>query len=493
MIDPAVVAVEVEPAARYGVSPPFHPAERYPELRVVNELSDSNDAYRMVRAAFVRLGLDVERVGTRDWNPLGALIRPGEHVVLKPNMIRQSHEKRPGDWDYVITNGSVVRAVAEYVAIALGGRGKISIADGPQTDSMYEQIAQLMGLDAIAAYLRNVYDIEVVLVDIRRERWTEQDGIYTQRIPLSGDPAGYVKADLSGRSRFQGAHAARLYGAYYDIDETNYHHSGGRHEYMFSGTALAADVFINLPKLKTHKKCGVTLNLKNLVGCNGDKNWLPHYAIGSPAEGGDQFPDASVKHRAEHRIVEFMKRRMLHGGGFWIPTARRLKALGYRVFGDTSRVVRSGNWYGNDTIWRMILDLNAIMLYGDSTGELDPGRRRRFFSVVDGIVAGEGNGPLAPDPVKAGMILAGADPAAVDVVTTTLMGFDHRRIQHLREAFAPSPLPIASVAEHGIRTVSNMPDLEREVFLDEPPVLYRFEPHFGWKGHVERDAIAVAT
>ncbi len=39
-----------------------------------------------------------------------------------------------------------------------------------------------------------------------------------------------------------------------------------------SKSPLVADVFINLPKLKTHKKCGLTVNLKSLVGINANKN-----------------------------------------------------------------------------------------------------------------------------------------------------------------------------------------------------------------------------
>lgn len=55
-----------------------------------------------------------------------------------------------------------------------------------------------------------------------------------------------------------------------------------------------ADVFINLPKMKVHKKTGVTLSLKNLVGINADKNWLPHYSGGSPRNGGDQFSNINI-------------------------------------------------------------------------------------------------------------------------------------------------------------------------------------------------------
>ena len=41
--------------------------------------------------------------------------------------------------------------------------------------------------------------------------------------------------------------------------------------------------------------------------------------------------------------------------------ARQLKGVGYAIFGDTEEIVRSGNWHGNDTCWRMTLDLNRIL------------------------------------------------------------------------------------------------------------------------------------
>ena len=60
------------------------------------------------------MGLDAANFGTRSWNPLGELIRPGETVLLKPNLVRQSHQFND-DWEHIITHGSVIRAVADYV------------------------------------------------------------------------------------------------------------------------------------------------------------------------------------------------------------------------------------------------------------------------------------------------------------------------------------------------------------------------------------------
>lgn len=50
------------------------------------------------------------------------------------------------------------------------------------------------------------------------------------------------------------------------------------------------------------------------------------------------------------------------------------------------------------------------------------------LSVVDGVVGMEGNGPRNGKPVKAGVILAGADCFAVDIVMAEMMGFNPERL-----------------------------------------------------------------
>lgn len=92
-------------------------------------------------------------------------------------------------------------------------------------------------------------------------------GVVVGRRTLEGDPRGYVVYDLGDASEFRGhAGAGHYYGADYDAAEVNRHHTGGRHEYLIARSAVEADVLISLPKIKTHKKAGVTLSLKNLVG-----------------------------------------------------------------------------------------------------------------------------------------------------------------------------------------------------------------------------------
>jgi uncharacterized protein (DUF362 family) len=56
----------------------------------------------------------------------------------------------------------------------------------------------------------------------------------------------------------------------------------------------------------------------------------------------------------------------------------------------------------------------------------------RTFAIVDGIVGMEGNGPIQGTPKQSGVIVAGADPIAVDATCCRIMGLDPRRIGYLK-------------------------------------------------------------
>jgi len=481
-------AVVHTPAASYPSRPPYDPPRRFPETRGTGGIDPDNTVYPAVRDALHLAGCDTARFDTPQWNPLGHCIRPGNTVFVKPNMIAHKH-KLNDDWEYVITHGSVIRAVVDYAVIALEGQGRILIGDGPQTDSLWDNIVARMGLAEIAAACAAKPGLTIELVDLRDEHWITKDGIYVERVKLPGDPNGKVAFDLGRQSMLAelDGRGKRYYGAYYDVDETNRHHGDGRHEYMLSRSPLVADVLINVPKLKTHKKCGLTVNLKSLVGINADKNWLPHYAIGSPETGGDQFDRPQAKARLENSLVLAAKRYLSRGNRLVQFLARRAMQLGYRVFGDTESVVRSGNWHGNDTVWRMCLDLNRILLYGEPDGTLRTnGRRKRFFSIVDGIAAMEGDGPVAGQRKHAGVVLAGDDPVVVDAVCARLMGFDWQRLPLIARAFDAHPLPLTDMPYAEIESAGNRPEWNGRLENWPEDAGFDFAPHFGWTGHVER-------
>ena len=53
-----------------------------------------------------------------------------------------------------------------------------------------------------------------------------------------------------------------------------------------------------------------------------------------------------------------------------------------------------GGWYGNDTVWRMVLDLNRILIYGNPDGSMSDTPRRVFYSLTDALICGEGEWPF---------------------------------------------------------------------------------------------------
>src|SRR5688572_21503606 len=128
MIGHTRVVAWCDSSVRYAGQTPFHPEGDYPEAPFLERSAEPNQVYQAVRNCFIQAGLDSNNFGTSQWNPLGSLINPGETVLLKPNMVKERHPRDPNGWQYVLTHGSIVRAVSDYVWLALQGRGKIIIA-----------------------------------------------------------------------------------------------------------------------------------------------------------------------------------------------------------------------------------------------------------------------------------------------------------------------------------------------------------------------------
>jgi len=436
-----------------------------PRVAVVRQTAEYSPA-RIERSVAATMDL----LGLR-WS---ALVSPGQHVLLKPNMIRQSHSGRPREWAQILTHGQVLSAVTRAVATAMRGEGRITIADAPQTDSDFDAIAERMEIPALLDHVAREYPkIRLSVVDLRREVWRTVDGVVADRKKLPDAPGGYVCVDLGADSALM-EKTGPFYGADYDSGFTARHHGEGKHEYLLARIALDADLFVNLPKLKTHKKVGITLSLKNLVGINGDKNYLPHFSMGTPRSGGDELPDDGFSSGLQARSIHAFKRVLSAAPSVGVLLGPAAKRIGTAVFGATEDVVRSGNWHGNDTAWRMVHDLNKILFHFDGDGERRS-RPLRYLSIADGIIAGEGNGPMEADALPCGVLLAGTNPVAVDWAAAALMGFDWTKIPMIREAFRPSALPLATFGPESVEVVPE---------LGAP---FRFRPHFGWVGHIEAD------
>lgn len=91
------------------------------------------------------------------------------------------------------------------------------------------------------------------------------------------------------------------------------------------------------------------------------------------------------------------------------------------AFGGLLKEVRH---YAHKYIHEVMVDLIRMQR------ELHP----NVFAVMDGTVAGDGAGPRTMVPTIQNVILASADPVAIDAVAAKLMGFDPMTIPYLRMA-----------------------------------------------------------
>jgi len=472
------VAIIKNDGLDYCRDAPFHPQERYPEYPFT-DVSDRNACYAEVRNLLYRLGLDRDNYGKASWNPLGEIIKPGDHVFVKPNLV--THKNKVGGTDAVITQGSVIRAALDYVYIALQGKGSIAIGDAPFIDTDFEAVLQITGIDRIADYY-STQGAKVGIVDLRKEIGQLQLGRIVKR-EINGDPLGYTAVDLKSDSAHAGmaADCGKYRVAFYDRSKILPHHTADKHEYLIANSILDADVVVSIPKLKTHAKTGISCALKNLVGINGLKDWLPHHRAGPAEKGGDEYRYSDLRKDVFTRLKDD------------IPASKSLvriipmRATGAMIFVSKKIVpfkddFDAGSWFGNDTLPRTIADLNKVLYYADHKGVMRDTRQRKTFILVDGIVAGEKEGPMSNDARKCGVLLAGCNPVEIDLVSSALMGFDYRKMLTFKYAMGKDRYSIFDGEPDDLKIEGDSCRSLRDVFLKYNCGII---PANGWLHHIE--------
>jgi uncharacterized protein (DUF362 family) len=472
---------------------PFNPPKIYPEYRFGKNTDKNNMVYDMVRNLLIQLELDQENIGTKNWNPFKNLIRPNNLIVIKPNLVKHFHPDGEGAVLSSITNGAVIRPIIDYIMIALQGQGKIIICDTPLETTNFEEVLKITGIVNMVRHLKEEKNYPLEIRDLRKYRTYVNEFGHYDFLELEGDPDGYCSIDLGQISEF--AELDQYTQNYVTLSDhsidhlnpflqekgvTNGFHNPERHEYIISKTILSADVIISIPKLKTHKKAGVTLNLKNMIGIVPEKVCMPHHRLGSPPYG-DAFPippsKAFLRKRNIKRKIKSQLSQLNIGGDIIKFAKKTKKFLGHRRFSSTSNPIEWGDWYGNDTIWRTILDLNKILLYADKEGIMTSKQQRRYFSVIDGIIGQEGEGPMSGIPKICSTILGGGDGVAVDTVASILMGFDPSKIKMLEGTKKLGQYYLGQARLDNIEIRSNI----------EKEINFKFKPPRGWIGHIESE------
>jgi hypothetical protein len=243
--------------------------------------------------------------------------------------------------------------------------------------------------------------------------------------------------------------------------------------------AFEADVVIQLPKLKTHGKAGITGAIKNLVGLNGHKDYLPHHRVGGSESGGDCYQGRSLSLRTAEWLLDMANQNL---GSWMYRPLKRLVPVPSRFLRNPPAGGLEGSWHGNNTCWRMVLDLNRILRYGTIDGRLSETQQRTIYSLTDAIVCGQGNGPLAPEPLPVGAVTFASHSVVADWVHCVLLGLDPDRIPLVREA--------RSTERWSLLETNGKP----QVFFDSrflstaemrDQIGVRARPPKGWEGHVE--------
>ncbi|MBU4343506.1 MAG: DUF362 domain-containing protein, partial [Candidatus Omnitrophica bacterium] len=151
----------------YSEKAPYYPPAVFEEYPFNDHRIDKkNEVYASLRHVLRLLGLDSERFGTKEWNPFSSFISPGKTVLLKPNFVKHFSER--GGVKGLITHGSLIRSATDYVYIALKGKGRIVIADGPMDDGDFNEIARFAGLYEIKKFYKEKANFDIEIYDLRQ-------------------------------------------------------------------------------------------------------------------------------------------------------------------------------------------------------------------------------------------------------------------------------------------------------------------------------------
>lgn len=463
---------------------PFHPPKSYPEFEgswlSTGPFDPQNHVYPLVREALFRHlgGYDIH---TKEVN-LSALRRLGElkRIVVKPNWVHQGGKLG----NCIATHGSILRPLLDYLLLVFGNKSQITVADTPLQSSDIDQIWEETGIDLLRDYYASK-SLPVCFMDLRREKAImDASGFILRRVPLRGDPLGYVEVSLGRESHLAAISGSKTIFSVNDYEPgtATCYHRPGQHSYLISKTVLAADLFVNIPKLKTHCKAGITACMKNLIGINGDKGWIPHFRIGAPHDSGDEYPDRAryimkLKSRIHNSLQEHHRWIYHVAESVW----KRCKQEWEMVSGN--RLSSGGAWFGNDTLWRSILDLVKVITFADQYGKLMNIPQRNHLCLIDGIICGEGEGPLQPSPKAVGVVLCSSNPISADWAACHIAGFDWtkipqlyyaRKLRGLWQYFPESPeyLTVSwGAADPGACSVCDLP-------------VFPFKPPSGWVGYL---------
>lgn len=407
--------------------------------------------------------------------PLKDIIQPGMTVLLKPNWVLHRNYSGHGN-DCLVTHPNLI--IATLLEVLKAKPGRVIIGDSPIQECDFDALVP----HEWRAKVKGLADCPLDILDFRRTVLRKGGFAEGQDRDVRGDER-YILFDLGKDSLLEPVSTpdSKFRITCYDPSILNSRHHQGKHQFYMAKEPFEADVIINMPKLKTHKKAGLTGALKNLVGINGNKEFLPHHRLGGSADGGDCYPGKSfLKRMAEHCYDEANRVIGTPQCEQWLKRSGKIIRL-QSIAGNPEI---EGGWHGNDTVWRMTLDLNRLLLYGCTDGSISDVAQRKVYTLTDALVAGQGEGPLAPTPVPLGALTFAASSAFSDLTHASLMHFDYQKIHTVREAFGSFRFPLVHTKVDECEIVCNGKTVTTEELAEDFGL--DFIPSAGWRNFIEK-------
>jgi uncharacterized protein (DUF362 family) len=347
----------------------------------------TNQAYDLVWQTVADLQL-----GPHD-NPLQNLVADMDgdgtiEVLIKPNNV-EYYDNSAGDRSPVYTHPAMIRPLVDMVARA--GAQQIRVGDGSEnTGAYFTSMMDRMGYtEAYFNQLRAAWPyVNIARVDLNNpKRWS-----WVQLGTQVGGASAYVGSGYTSLQLQKARDGSAS--AYFAATDTHGRSGPGASNCMgtlaLSDAVLDADVIIDLAKLKVHYLGVNTAVLKNWVG---------------------------ITMFSTYSMTNIYGCRMAHN-----------------IYGANNYEMQ----FGNDILWRELVDAHRAVLYRDSAA-IQTTPQRRVLCILDAINCGERyHVPNKPWHLWLDTVLASVDPVAIDAVASRLQRYDFRRIPIVNNAHAVS-------------------------------------------------------
>jgi len=303
---------------------------------------------------------------------LPAIVGKNSWVVIKPNLVtcpvtmHDFHADGVEHW-WLVTDLRVVKALAEYLIERIGPR-RITIAEGPPWHTSGGKLKKEKFVDGWHCKWREFGDLSYADVVAELDG---RNGTSVDIVDLNEDDPVYVEnfdPHGTGIGAFQDVRPK-------DPDGTSDREWTKRRGIYYPKTVVDCDILISVPVLKTHSSAGVTLCVKNLVGCihsqvYGDGNSKKKIHQGSQLGLVRGIADLGCSLKIDYAVAE----------GFWATVQQHHGQNGVGIRHNV--VVAGGDVVATEAVAMMVMGFHPLdsdllrMLRMKKIGEWHPERIR---------------------------------------------------------------------------------------------------------------------